>query len=414
MATGSWSAPASRSRPGWAWPSVAGILGSRLARRRCPTRRRRRRAGPGRLVGRRRPRIRRAMLRRRQPRTAAGEVLMSEAGRWQVVSGEHTELLEAPAAGIVREVVPGRGIGISLAGYGVPGAFAAGGPTRGRLELVTGEAGLRGSLDVGRAGSILVVGGRLDSETISRARAMGVRGIVVPGLAGKDLRDLVASEARQRASLQALAPFAVLVLDGTFRRPIPTPLLTLFERLDGREVGIVPIRPCSSSTRRSTVPASRPIGSGSATVSWPVARAAGADRRGISPVPGRGAARGGHGRARRRRDRDRADPRPRALQLTDGPAGSRFGYPRPMPATRSGVARASGPLGLARGDPRPRRRPRLGRPSRRPDRASRRARGRQDPVRQGLRSGPGRDGHDQLAELRPDGRVRRPPAALPP
>ena len=180
-----------------------------------------------------------AMLRRRRPRTSAGEVLMAEAGRWQIVSGEHIELVEAPAAGIVREVMASRGIGISLAGYGIPGAFAAGGPTRGRLELVTGEAGLRGSLDVGRAGSILVVGGRLDSETISRARAMGVRGIVVPGLAGKDLRDLVASEARQRASLQALAPFAVLVLDGTFRRPIATPLLGLFERLEGREVGIV-------------------------------------------------------------------------------------------------------------------------------------------------------------------------------
>jgi hypothetical protein len=68
---------------------------------------------------------------------------------------------------------------------------------------------------------------------------MGVRGIVVPGLAGKDLRDLVASEARQRASLQAIAPFAVLVLDGTFRRPIPTPLVRLFESLEGREVGIV-------------------------------------------------------------------------------------------------------------------------------------------------------------------------------
>ena len=68
---------------------------------------------------------------------------------------------------------------------------------------------------------------------------MGVRGVVVPGLAGKDLRDLVASEARQRASLQAIAPFAVLVLDGTFRRPIAEPLLRLFERLVGREVGIV-------------------------------------------------------------------------------------------------------------------------------------------------------------------------------
>ncbi len=180
-----------------------------------------------------------AMLRRRRPRTPPGEVLMAEAGRWQVVGGEHTELLESPGAGIVREVVPGRGIGLSLAGHGVPGAFAAGGPTRGRLELVAGESGLRGQLDVGRAGAILVVGGRLDSETIGRARAMGVRGIVVPGLAGKDLRDLVASEARQRASLQAIAPFAVLVLDGTFRRPIPGPLQALFEQLVGREVGIV-------------------------------------------------------------------------------------------------------------------------------------------------------------------------------
>jgi hypothetical protein len=188
-------------------------------------------AGDGRESG--------AMLRRRRPRTPPGEVLMAEGGRWQVIGGEHTEMLESPAAGIVREVVAGRGIGLSLAGHGIPGAFAAGGPVRGRLDLVTGEAGLRGQLDVSRAGSILVVGGRLDSETIGRARAMGVRGIVVPGLAGKDLRDLVASEARQRASLQAIAPFAVLVLDGTFRRPIAEPLLRLFERLVGREVGIV-------------------------------------------------------------------------------------------------------------------------------------------------------------------------------
>lgn len=179
------------------------------------------------------------MLRRRRPRTPPGEVLAAEGGRWQVVSGDHIEMLESPGAGIVREVLPGRGIGLVLAGHGIPGAFAAGGPSRGRLELVTGEAGLRGQLDVGRAGSILVVGGRLDSETIGRARAMGVRGIVVPGLAGKDLRDLVASDARQRASLQAIAPFAVLVLDGTFRRPIPGPLLGLFERLAGREVAIV-------------------------------------------------------------------------------------------------------------------------------------------------------------------------------
>ena len=117
--------------------------------------------------------------------------------------------------------------------------MAVGIPSRGRLERVAGEIGLRGALDVGRAGTILVVDGRIDSEAIIRARATGVRGVVASGLAGKDLRDLQGSEARQRASLQPLAPFAVLVLDGTVRRPIAGPVAALLEALEGREVALV-------------------------------------------------------------------------------------------------------------------------------------------------------------------------------
>jgi hypothetical protein len=98
---------------------------------------------------------------------------------------------------------------------------------------------LRGAIDVGRAGTILVVDGLIDSEAVIRARATGVRGVVASGLSGKDLRDLQASEARQRASLQPLAPFAVLVLDGAVRRPIPGPIAALLAALEGREVAIV-------------------------------------------------------------------------------------------------------------------------------------------------------------------------------
>ena len=98
---------------------------------------------------------------------------------------------------------------------------------------------MRGALDVGRAGAILVVDGRIDSEAIIRARATGVRGVVASGLAGKDLRDLVGSEARQRASLQPLAPFAVLILDGTARRPIAGPVAAILGALEGREAAIV-------------------------------------------------------------------------------------------------------------------------------------------------------------------------------
>ncbi len=178
-------------------------------------------------------------LRRRHPRSPAGELLHPRDGRWRIATGAHVDLLEAPAPGVVGEAVPGRGLTIRLSGTALIGSFAAGIPSRGRLERVIGESGLRGALDVGRAGAILAVDGRIDSEAIIRARATGVRGVIASGLAGKDLRDLQASEARQRASLQPLAPFSVLVLDGTARRPLAGPMADLLAALEGREVAIV-------------------------------------------------------------------------------------------------------------------------------------------------------------------------------
>jgi hypothetical protein len=169
-------------------------------------------------------------LRRRQPRTPAGELLHAADGRWRIAAGGHVDVLEAPATGTVVEVVAGRGLAVRLAGSALIGAF---------LERVVGESGLRGALDVARAGAILVVDGRIDSEAIIRARATGVRGVVASGLASKDLRDLRGSEARQRASLQPLAPFAVLILDGTVRRAIAGPVARLLAALEGRPVAIV-------------------------------------------------------------------------------------------------------------------------------------------------------------------------------
>ncbi len=68
---------------------------------------------------------------------------------------------------------------------------------------------------------------------------MGVRGIVVAALASKERRDFLASETRQRAALHRLPPFAVIVLDGALRRPLPTPLTTLLGALEGHDVAIV-------------------------------------------------------------------------------------------------------------------------------------------------------------------------------
>ncbi len=176
-----------------------------------------------------------------------GELLFELGGHWRMAAGEHPEQVDTPVGGLVRDVRPGIGIGVRAAGRAIRGVEALGEPSRGVLAINPEPAegagpGTRlkaGSLDVGLAGAILVVGSRVDAETLTRARAMGLRGIIVAGLAGKERRDFLASEARQRASLHRLPTFAVLVLDGAIRRPIPSPIASVFAALAGREVAIV-------------------------------------------------------------------------------------------------------------------------------------------------------------------------------
>ncbi len=181
---------------------------------------------------------------RRGAGTEAGELVFEHGGHWSVASGEHVEPVECPVAGVVREITPGVAIRVEAQGRVMPGVEALGDPTSGRLSLGSDRGDLRHgrlrstSLDVGLAGTILVIGSRVDAEALTRARAMGVRGVVVSGLAGKERRDFLASERRQRASLHRLPPFAVLILDGVIRRPIAGPIAAILEALAGMPVAI--------------------------------------------------------------------------------------------------------------------------------------------------------------------------------
>jgi hypothetical protein len=173
-----------------------------------------------------------------------GELLAPVPGkrdRWRLVTGEHRDQVPSPMRGVVTEVQPGAEIRLRATGLALRGAFAAGSAAHGRLELATDPFGeLRpGGIDVGRAGSILVVGSRIDAEALTRARAMGVRGIVVASLPGKELRDFQASERRQRAGLHPTPPFGVLALEGALRRPLPPLVMTLLEWLAGQDVALL-------------------------------------------------------------------------------------------------------------------------------------------------------------------------------
>jgi hypothetical protein len=177
----------------------------------------------------------------RSKRSVEGELLYAWRDNWRIAGGEHGDPLDAPVGGIVRDAEPGVRIVLRSSGRALRGIVALGAASRGRLQLASGPSGeLRaGGLDVGLAGTILVVGSRVDAETLTRARAMGVRGVVVAGLPSKERRDYLASEARQRAALHRLPPFAVLVLEGAQRRPLAGPVVGLLQALAGREVAIV-------------------------------------------------------------------------------------------------------------------------------------------------------------------------------
>ena len=171
-----------------------------------------------------------------------GRVLYSAPdGRLRVAAARGPYVVASPVAGEVEVLAPGA-LGVRADGYGIPGAFATGDAVRGRLVLAVPapDADLRArAIDVEAAGAIVVAGARVDIEAVTRARAIGVRGIVTGGILGKDLRTMAAAEARQRASLHAAAPFGVLVVDGYGRRPLPGAIWQLFAGAAGRDAGIV-------------------------------------------------------------------------------------------------------------------------------------------------------------------------------
>jgi hypothetical protein len=177
-----------------------------------------------------------------KPAVRIGGTLLFEArGQWRAAAGERHEIVESPVAGVVREARNCVEVTIDVSGAALPGAVAAGVPSRGYLDvprLTDGELWVS-ALDVARSGAVVVAGSRITAQAISRARAVSIRGLVAGSVGEGELRDLHASELRQRASLAPSVPFGLIALDGHQRRPIATPILALLAALAGREVAIV-------------------------------------------------------------------------------------------------------------------------------------------------------------------------------
>ena len=118
--------------------------------------------------------------------------------------------------GRVTRVTPST-IDVRVAGAVVVGVAGSGPAVHGRLRVSVEDAGdeLRaGAIDSDATGRIVVGGSRASAETLTRARAMGVAGVVLGGVLDKDLRDFEATQARRREIGVGVREFAIVLLEG--------------------------------------------------------------------------------------------------------------------------------------------------------------------------------------------------------
>ena len=108
-------------------------------------------------------------------------------------------------------------IEIRISGAVVTGVGGSGGAVHGQLRVAVHDPAdeLRASaIDVAATDRIVVGGSRASAEALTRARAMGVAGIVLGGVLDKELRDFEAIQRRRREIGGMTGAFGVLLLEG--------------------------------------------------------------------------------------------------------------------------------------------------------------------------------------------------------
>lgn len=128
-------------------------------------------------------------------------------------------------------------IEVRVAGALLTGVGGNGTAVHGELRLAVHRPGeeLRASaIDVGATGRIIVGGSRASAETLTRARAMGVAGIVLGGILDKELRDFETTQRRRRQVGGVRGDFAVLLLEGFGKVGLDPALFAWFQAHEGR------------------------------------------------------------------------------------------------------------------------------------------------------------------------------------
>jgi hypothetical protein len=127
-------------------------------------------------------------------------------------------------------------ITIEVQGAALDGVGGTGEAVHGELIVSVRDPGeeLRAAaIDTGSTGKIVVGGSRASAETLTRARAMGVAGIVLGGVLDKELRDFEAIQRRRRDVGGLAGSFGLLLVEGFGKVGLDAGLFAWFERHSG-------------------------------------------------------------------------------------------------------------------------------------------------------------------------------------
>ena len=143
--------------------------------------------------------------------------------------------------GRVVEVIPGQGVRIETTCAFVQGIFGVGGETWGTLVMVATSP--QQSLEAGQltsdhAGKIVIGGAFVGAKALQRAKAVGVKGLVVGGMHDKDLRSLLGYDLGVAITGTENIGFTLVLTEGFGQIPMASKTFELLQALNGRKASI--------------------------------------------------------------------------------------------------------------------------------------------------------------------------------
>jgi len=143
--------------------------------------------------------------------------------------------------GRVVEVIPGQGVRIETTCAFVQGIFGVGGETWGTLVMVATSPQQpleAGQLTSDHAGKIVIGGAFVGAEALQRAKAVGVKGLVVGGMHDKDLRVLLGYDLGVAITGTENIGFTLVLTEGFGQIPMANKTFELLQALNGQKASI--------------------------------------------------------------------------------------------------------------------------------------------------------------------------------